>query len=355
MRMRARRPARIRALIVTAASLATVAAWKPAAAAPPPPLSVQIEDGGDGWIGTAEAPAVTISGTYDLDATPGGTSIIARIVNSETCDETAAEATNEAEFSPADDGTFLSPPFDVSGFSDGAILCARARTENTDGQSDVVFSTNLPVLDLSPPGTPSIVTPLQNATVGAHPKISGTLPQPVHKETHIDVYDVTTLPVILVGSTTVDQSGGWTVNAFFQTGGTRHVRAQALDPAGNAGALSAARILEVDASAPTVTIEVPANNSIYLPGEPVLLEGQGEDRGFGILAIEVHVYNLGQTIETHQIKDFTCMLGCPTNLRVSWQYTPPNDIGYITVKIWAIDVAGNRSPQPAEVNYLKLV
>ncbi|HEX9711303.1 MAG TPA: hypothetical protein VGB52_01985 [Actinomycetota bacterium] len=350
MGIRATSSARLRALLVGAVVLSAGAAIVPAHAAPPPPPVFTIDDGGDGWVNATEATALTISGTYDEAASPAVTQVIARIVNSPTCDNAAAEATPTQTFAVNLDGTFTSPPFDVSGFTDGAILCARARTINADGQSLAGFSTNTPTLDLTAPATPTIIFPAQNALVGAHFDVNGS----AAPGSIVEVLDVTELPVTSLGSDDADVNGLWQFHVFMGSSDTRQLQARAFDEAGNVSAPTALRTIDVDADAPTVAIELPANNTIYLPGDPVLIEGTAADTGFGILAIEVHVFSFGSEVASKQIKTFTCEAGCPTNSEVSWSYVPPVGTGYFTAKIWAIDVAGNRTPQPAEVAFLKI-
>lgn len=136
------------ALILALAS--GILAASPAHAAVPPPPTVEISDGGDGFLNAAEIGAgVMVTGTYDTGA--GVTKVTGRFVAEENCDLGAPLKTDPQEATINPDGTFELGPFDLSAFPEGQIVCAQARAHNADGMSDRGLSVTRPVIDTTAP------------------------------------------------------------------------------------------------------------------------------------------------------------------------------------------------------------
>ncbi len=145
------------ALILALAS--GVLAASPAHAAVPPAPTVEIADGGDGFLNASEiAAGVMVTGTYDTGA--GVTKVTGRFVAEENCDIDAPLKTDPQEATINPDGTFDLGPFDLSAFPEGQIVCAQARAHNPDGMSDRGFSVSRPEIDTTPP--PAVIDVLDD-------------------------------------------------------------------------------------------------------------------------------------------------------------------------------------------------
>lgn len=141
------RPSRRRAATVALCAAALAIAGAQIAFAAPAPPTVAIADGGDGYVTAAEQTTLTLTGTYDTTATPAITSVIARIVNSATCENAAPQTTTTLTVPVNGDGTWSAGPYDVSAFTEGAQLCARARTIDATAAQSELGTSAISILD----------------------------------------------------------------------------------------------------------------------------------------------------------------------------------------------------------------
>lgn len=141
----------------------------PALAAPPAP-TVHIDDGGDGFINAAEVGAVTVSGTTGVTVNR----IRLRIYSSASCN-TSALATAPIDVTVLA-GTWTSGNVSLTGFPEGAVLCARALASADAGATygDPGLSDNRPIKDtIVLAGTTRILDPNTDGFLNASEAASG--------------------------------------------------------------------------------------------------------------------------------------------------------------------------------------
>lgn len=129
----------------------------PATGSVPPPLTVVLEDGGDGYVNLDEQTAgILVTGTYDTGAVPAIGDVAARIEAGPICDGTSATFTPGQTAAVNGDGTFSVGPFDVSGMPEGATLCARARAIDTSSATSAEAGSNTTLKDTVAPAAGTV-------------------------------------------------------------------------------------------------------------------------------------------------------------------------------------------------------
>ncbi|MFA5891285.1 MAG: hypothetical protein WDA27_10130 [Actinomycetota bacterium] len=118
----------------------------------------------------------------------------------------------------------------------------------------------------------------------------------------------------------------------------------------------------LDAGVPKAPLLETYPASIVAPGDPVVFEGKASDikDGSGIARVELHFFNpvvtFPRTDEARQLRltqDSTCSGGlCPQN--TTFSFTAELPAGYWNVKVAAVDLAGNVSPESAPIGFLVL-
>lgn len=160
MAKRAHLTTRARVLVASGVMLVGAIISAVPAHAVTPPVTAHIEAGGDGYLNSTEVGVVTVSGTYDT--AEGVNAILVRVVNSSTCSAGASQ-TSGMLAATLSSGTWTAGPFDASGFSEGAAVCARTLWSKDGGltfNSEAVASDNTPLKDTTIiPGTAEILDP----------------------------------------------------------------------------------------------------------------------------------------------------------------------------------------------------
>jgi hypothetical protein len=120
---------------------------------------------------------------------------------------------------------------------------------------------------------------------------------------------------------------------------------------------------------PTVGFTTP-NQSIFMPGDPVIVRGNANDDFSGVLGVEVQVYPLANpSLDTSNPnqpilranrpiysseRSANCPL-CPTGKNVQWSFDLSNlPTGNYTVEVYSVDRAGQRSIARPQMSFTKL-
>jgi hypothetical protein len=139
-----------------------------------------------------------------------------------------------------------------------------------------------------------------------------------------------------LGSVDSDNKGKWRLKAVLPSG-SYSIQFRAVDEDGNPSPWTSVLPFKVDANRPLTSI-VTENNTLFLPLQPVVLQGRTTDNR-GVRAIIVE-YWLGEEMVDRNLA--TC-LGC-TRRDVSWSDTPTlTTAGYYYAIVKAVDITGNKS------------
>ncbi len=149
--------------------------------------------------------------------------------------------------------TCTSSPISLTGLTDGPhTYSVRQRDDagNVDSAATVAW-----VVDLTAPNAPTITSP----TGSPHYSATGT---PIFSgsgeaNSTINLYDGATL----IGTTTADASGDWTITSDLLSDGSHAITATSTDSAANSSSASAVTSVVVDTATPTVAITAPATGT----------------------------------------------------------------------------------------------
>jgi hypothetical protein len=376
-----------RVLAAAAVTAALVLTTLPAAAAVPTGF-MTIADGGDGIISQGEASAVVVNGTYDGTFFPPITSVTIRIIADGGCASLpVGPPTSTPHQTVGVSGGTFQLTFNVSSLNETG-LCAEAYLSNADGNSALFFSANRPVLDLTGPTNPVIVSPdgvhLEKVTIRANGRRVVPVQGTTDPNTAVEIFEV---GLGSLGSTVSGADKMFNIDvvmtdvtpALQSRSGTFTIFAVATDGIGNT-ATSDPVTFSLDADAPTGRIRVPAGETIVGPGQPLILEGTAQDtngQAFGgVLAVEINIHSTLKVEETilppdtgrgnilglAQVGDIihqenAACTGCPALgvTQVDWEFDasflPP---GVYTFQIEVFDKAGNTADQPETVRVIVL-
>ena len=133
-----------------------------------------------------------------------------------------------------------------------------------------------------------------------------------------------------------DEDGHWSMKVRLPTG-EYGIRATATDQNGNVSDPTDLLEFTVDGERPTVDV-LTANNRIFLPTEPVVVEGTVEDN-FDVASIVLEYYDAHGALVLRDVAECD---NCPSS-SANWRHEPglPFGPGTYTLKVWAFDVAGN--------------
>jgi len=271
-----------RALAVVALGgvLAGIAGFQAPAHAVPPAPTVGMAEAADGWVNAAEAPSVTVSGTYA--PTEGSVDHILATI-SEAVDASCTVDLDVAFLTPVTipvDGTTgtWSQDFDATSLPEGATLCARAVAHAGDGYGPVGFSAEQGVLDVTAParGTVEMLDPNGDGFMNADETAcsGGCIPanwaaaDPSATAARVYFFNASEADMPAgCGVFNVGPNGVGAVNATCAANlaeGTFRFRAYWLDDAGNAS--TKRTVLLVKDTVVDVTIESPASGAEVAPG-----------------------------------------------------------------------------------------
>jgi hypothetical protein len=126
-------------------------------------------------------------------------------------------------------------------------------------------------VDTTAPAAPVITTPVAATTytTDTTPTIGGT----AEANSTVNVYRAGN---VLIGTTTADGSGNWTLDTSALTEASHTITARATDAAGNQGVASASKTVVVDTTAPTVSLTATANGSATNDTTPLVTFGLTE-------------------------------------------------------------------------------
>jgi hypothetical protein len=246
--------------------------------------------------------------TYSGTAEPGSTVTV--IVDGAVIGTTTANALGSWTFTP------------TTPLPEGSHTVAATATDvagNTSPQSN----TNTFTVDLTPPGAPVVTSPANgSSTHDTTPTYTGTA-EPGSTVT-------VTVDGTVVGTTTADASGNWSVTPTTPLPeGSHSVTAAATDAAGNTGPQSNTNTFTVDLTAPAApVVTAPANGAILGDNTPTYT-GTAEANSTVTVIVDGSV--VGTT---------------PANASGAWSLTPTTGLanGDHMVKATSTDAAGNVSP-----------
>ncbi len=126
-------------------------------------------------------------------------------------------------------------------------------------------------VDTTVPAAPVITTPAPATTYTSDttPTIAGT----AEANSTVNVYRAGN---VLIGTTTANGSGNWTLDTSALTEASHTITARASDAAGNQSVASASKTIVVDLTAPTVSLTAPANGSATNDTTPLVTFGLTE-------------------------------------------------------------------------------
>ncbi|MFP5225239.1 MAG: hypothetical protein ACLGH3_06775 [Actinomycetota bacterium] len=171
---------------------------------------------------------------------------------------------------------------------------------------------------------------------------------------------------------TTDSNGRFSVLYRYLKSGTMKVFFRATDTSNPLnpinGRPSEVSVFDVDVVEPTVGFQTP-NESIYMPGDPVIVRGTANDDFSGVLGVEVQVYPLANpSLDTSNPsqpvlrpnkplytseRPANCP-ACPTK-NVEWSFDLSNlPTGRYTVEVYSVDRAGQRSITRPQMSFTKL-
>lgn len=236
----------------------------------------------------------------------------------------------------------------LSSLSDGTLTAKVTLTDagNNTGPARTATGTK----DTTGPAAPSITSPSANAASPQRESFTAS----GSAEPSVIVLLTENGGTEVIGSGSSDSTGAWRIGLKLASG-THAVQARARDDSGNVGPLSSVRIFDVDADLPTVTVETP-NYSAFTPIVSSMVDGTASDKPAtaigNVLAIEVTVFDLaGEAV----LQQNAICTECPVKNKVEWSFDvaalPP---GLYTLDAIAVDVAGNRSAQPARTSFIKI-
>jgi predicted secreted protein len=134
----------------------------------------------------------------------------------------------------------------TSTLSDGQHTIT-AKATDAAGNASGASSGATVTIDTTAPAAPSAPVPGAAITSDTTPTFTGT----AAAGAHVDLYDTNGTTVL--GSTTADGNGAWTITATSMGEGTHTVTAKATDVAGNASTASASNGVTIDATAPATS------------------------------------------------------------------------------------------------------
>jgi hypothetical protein len=168
---------------------------------------------------------------------------------------------------------------------------------------------------------------------------------------------------------TADEDGAWSLTVYAIPTGAHSLQASATDVDGNVVTTSALSI-DVDGHRPTAEITEPINYSVFLPGEPIVVEGVARDTNghafAGMAAVEINIHNPLQptfrpgglpvgAVITQTNSDCPACTTSSGTVEVEWSYDAswlPS--GTYTIQVEPFDKAGNTSVQPQSLVIVKL-
>ncbi len=152
---------------------------------------------------------------------------------------------------------------DTSVLSEGSHTITATATDAANNTSAASASKTI-VVDTTAPAAPVITTPATSPFYSptATPTVAGT----AEANSTVRVYDGATL----VGTTTADGSGDWSLSTSSLATGSHTITATAADAAGNTSSASGSKVIVVDTTAPTVSITAPVDGSITSDDTPTL-------------------------------------------------------------------------------------
>lgn len=194
--------------------------------------------------------------------------------------------------------------------------------------------------DVTPPAPPIISTPAASTLQRGIFTLAGS----TEARSTVKVYEGATL----IANSTADAAGAWETSASLATG-ARSIKATATDQAGNVSAFGPLRSFTVDATLPTLTIATTGTGAVFLPVQPQTLDGTASDN-LGVLRVEVAYDDRISGSQVSPAATVTCVCGAPTAV---WETEPSLAPGVYLARVWAVDLAGNRS-YPKEVTIILL-
>ncbi|MFN2642124.1 MAG: Ig-like domain-containing protein, partial [Actinomycetota bacterium] len=196
-----------------------------------------------------------------------------------------------------------------------------------DGLVDSAAATvSVALGDVTPPVVPVITKP---AAASLNPKsvaFSGT----AEIGSTVKVYEGTTK----IGQAAASGTA-WNFSLTTLATGSHTVTATATDAAGNVSPASAARTFSVDAQSPGGSLTGPADSSIYLVGQEVIVTGSASDN-IGVGHIVVNVRDMNGVVKTYE----ACTT-CPATSVPSWSKSITLGLGYFDIWATIKDTAGN--------------
>ncbi|NIJ42558.1 VCBS repeat-containing protein [Parvibaculum indicum] len=223
----------------------------------------------------------------------------------------------------------------ISGLENGEITVSAYAVDGAGNQSSPVTSTI--TLDNVAPAAPSITglsddtgsSGSDNQTSDTTPTLSGT----AEADATVRIYDGGGY----LGEATADGAGNWSFTTGALSDGYHYFTARQVDEAGNQSTGSPTRLVNIDTSAPTVSLSAPiATDNIVNGNEDNYFNVSGTVAGG---AQSVHVTftdSLGATVSGTAVANGS-----------SWMLSGANisglENGDITVSAYAVDSAGNQS------------
>jgi len=93
---------------------------------------------------------------------------------------------------------------------------------------------------------------------------------------------------------------------------------------------------------------------VFLPGEPVVIEGSASDDFSGLLTVQAKIFLLNDEVVNPDGWNATCDGGCAGKLRSDWRIDLTSlDPGYYVAQIKAWDRATNQQITAATITFLK--
>ncbi len=178
------------------------------------------------------------------------------------------------------------------------------------------------VVDTTAPNAPTITTPATSPyyTNDTTPAVGGT----AEANSTVNVYD----GVTLVGTTTADGSGNWSLSTSVLSETSHTITATATDAAGNISPASTSKTIIVDTTAPAAPqITTPSDNPHYSATTAVTIGGTAEPNA------SVALYDGGNPLAT-----------VTADGSGNWTYPATLAAGSHPITAWATDAAGNTSP-----------
>lgn len=187
--------------------------------------------------------------------------------------------------------------------------------------------------DTTPPPPPLISSPVAGSLQPMFVTFKGSA-EPL---TTVRVYE----GAAILASGSADSGGSWSVGEYVTQSGFHTIHATATDGAGNVSSASTSRTFRVDANRPVVQIET-LDPAIAIIGalDPSVAGLATDDNSVTTIEYEVEDRISGNVVTLGQAQECT---PCPGGATVQWLIRPTLGPGLFTVRVWAVDLVGNRS------------